>query len=57
MEHKRKTDEEIHTLIDSFKKEQEKSKALHEWAAFHILQSFIDLLEWTLGEKELVPSR
>lgn len=53
MVHKRKTDDEIHILIDSFKIEKQKAKVAHEWAAFHILQSYIDLLEWTLGEKEI----
>lgn len=54
---KRKTDEEIHELIDAFKKQKKNAKFNREWAMFHILQSYIDLLEWTLGEKELVPSR
>jgi hypothetical protein len=58
MAYKRKTVEEIHMMIDSFKKLREKAKVDHEWAMFHILKSYIDLLEWTLGEKELnVPSK
>lgn len=50
---KRKTNEEVHMMIDSFKKAKEKAKVNREWAMFHILQSYVDLLEWTLGEKEL----
>jgi hypothetical protein len=58
MAFRRRPDDEIYLLISSFKKQQEDAKVRHEWAMFHILQSYIDLLEWTLGEKELnVPSK
>jgi hypothetical protein len=57
MVNKRRTNEEVRNLIAAFKKQKEDAKFANEWAMFHILQSYIDLLEWTLGEKKLVPSK
>jgi hypothetical protein len=43
-----RSEKEIRERINILKTNKQKAKNAHEWASFHLLQGFIDLLEWCL---------